>query len=302
MLKMTGRGFIRTGIAATIILFLNIGLSAKEEQSFFFVVLADPQIGFFEKNLSVEKDSELFKKAVNSINKLRPAFVVICGDMINDARPGKIRELQLETFYSILKEIDKKIPVYLAPGNHELTLSPKPEQLDWYRKTFGKDYYKFCVNNWQFIVINTSLIPPKFVEAETIAQKEWLKKTLESSPENLKNKTIVFQHLPFFLKDSSEADDYYNIPLCYRKEYLDILKSNGVRCVIAGHYHRCSEGKDGELQMVTCGPAGKPAYKARSGIMVVYISEDKDIFHRFFPYEDIPQNITLKAFTELKND
>jgi 3',5'-cyclic AMP phosphodiesterase CpdA len=295
MLKMPQKKSIL--ILLLIVILGGLDLLADKKHSFFFVIIADPQIGFSGKDVSLEKDSELFRKAVFSINKLQPEFVVVCGDMINYPYPGKIRDLQVERFFGILKEIDKKIPVYLLPGNHELTNSPKMQELNWYRKTFGKDYYKFKTNNWLFIVLNSNMIvSPKFINDESKTQKIWLKKILSSSAETSSGKVIVFQHHPFFLSKPLEADNYSNVPLACRKEYLDMLKKYNVKNVFAGHYHRCSDGNDGSLRMVTCGPVGKPLGKGQSGIMIVYISEDGNIFHRFFPYKDIPQSVTLKTF------
>ena len=49
---------------------------------------------------------------------------------------------------------------------------------------------------------------------------------------------IVFQHIPFFLKDPNEEDQYFNIPKPVRERYLRLFHEYGVQQVFAGHYHR----------------------------------------------------------------
>ena len=77
---------------------------------------------------------------------------------------------------------------------------------------------------------------------------------------------VVFQHISFFLEKADEPDQYFNIPMETRRRVLALLKRYGVHYVFAGHYHRNSFGKDGELEMVTSGPAGKSLGPEGSGI------------------------------------
>ena len=43
--------------------------------------------------------------------------------------------------------------------------------------------------------------------------------------------------------------------------------------MFAGHYHRNSYGKDGDLEMITTGPAGMPIGPDPSGVRIVEVKE-----------------------------
>lgn len=46
--------------------------------------MSDPQFGMFTKNASFEQETVNLEFAIASANRLKPAFVVITGDMINN--------------------------------------------------------------------------------------------------------------------------------------------------------------------------------------------------------------------------
>ena len=80
---------------------------------------------------------------------------------------------------------------------------------------------------------------------------------------------MVFQHIPYFLATADEPDQYFNLPMATRLRILRMLKKYGVRYVFAGHYHRNAYGKDGDLEMITTGPAGMPLGPDPSGFRLV---------------------------------
>ena len=86
---------------------------------------------------------------------------------------------------------------------------------------------------------------------------------------------VIFQHIPFFLEQAEEPDQYFNIPLATRGRVLTMLKKSGVHYVFAGHYHRNSYGKDEELEMITTGPAGMPIGPDPSGLRIVEVKNGK---------------------------
>ena len=52
-------------------------------RSFFFMQLADTQYGMFTGNKGFEQEVALVQQAVEHINRLRPRFVIVCGDLTN---------------------------------------------------------------------------------------------------------------------------------------------------------------------------------------------------------------------------
>jgi hypothetical protein len=57
--------------------------------------------------------------------------------------------------------------------------------------------------------------------------------------------------------------------------------------VFAGHCHRNAEGRDGDLEMVTTGPVGKPLGGAKSGIRVVTVSA-AGVTHKYYDFGELP--------------
>src|ERR1035437_4286744 len=90
---------------ALCIIQLTFGKSAKE--SFTFIQLTDTQMGFISGNQNCDEEIELYTKAVNFINKVKPKFVVITGDFVNNRTDTS----QIKSFKKITSSINKKIPV-----------------------------------------------------------------------------------------------------------------------------------------------------------------------------------------------
>ena len=60
------------------------------QHPFFFLQLADTQYGMFTGNKGFEQEAALAQQAVEHINRLRPRFVIVCGDLTN-ATPEQAR-------------------------------------------------------------------------------------------------------------------------------------------------------------------------------------------------------------------
>jgi predicted phosphodiesterase len=103
---------------------------------------------------------------------------------------------------------------------------------------------------------------------------------------------MVFQHHSWFLKDANEPDQYFNLPLAARREYLDLFKTSGVSHVFAGHYHRNAFGRDGDLEMVTTGPVGRPLGSDSSGFRVVIVN-GPHVEHRYYALDSLPDRVPL---------
>jgi hypothetical protein len=143
------------------------------------------------------------------------------------------------------------------------------------------------------IVLNSGLLhTPAKVPDEAARQETWLKEQLAQARAAGVRQLLVFLHHPFFLQQPDEADQYFNIPMVRRRPHLESFKAAGVSHIFAGHYHRNSFGKDGELEMVTSGPVGKPLGNDLSGIRVVIV-RPTGIEHRYYSLGAIPNQIQL---------
>lgn len=275
---------------AVFLLLLLTGISNAQSKDsnkpFFFIQLTDPQFGMFENNKGFEKETELFEKAVIEINRLKPDFVVITGDLVND--PGN--ELQISEFKRIISKIHSTIPVYLTPGNHDIGMEPDSLNITRFINNFGYDKFSFNHKGFKFIGFNSSLIKCNTPDFEQ-RQYEWLRGEL------FKGKTIkhiiLFCHYPFFIKDFNEPEDYSNIGMTNRGKYLTLFETNKVDAIFSGHLHDNAYAKYGDTELVTTSAIGKPLGTVSSGLMVVKIEKGSIIEHDFYELDKIPITITF---------
>ena len=115
----------------------------------------------------------------------------------------------------------------------------------------------------------------------------WFKAELAKAKASGTKHIIVFQHISFFLKEANEPDQYFNIETPVRARYLKLMHDSGVQAVFCGHYHRTEYGKDGDLEMVTTGPVGKPLNGGKSGMRIVTV-DDKGVTHKIWDFGDLP--------------
>lgn len=264
---------------------------AATDAPFFFIQLSDPQLGMFTENKDFAQDGANFEFAVAAVNRLRPAFVVITGDLVH--KPGD--SAQIAAYRSIVAKIDPSIPVYNIAGNHDVKNAPTPESIAGYEKIFGPDRYTFSYRSVTGIVLNSSVIHSPQEAPEQLAQQErWLRAELTKAKASGAQHIVVFQHHPWFLASAAEPDQYFNIPLARRAPYLALFREFGVRYLFCGHYHRNAEARDGDLQNITSGPVGKPLGGAKSGLRVAIVRADV-IEHRYYDLGDLPTKIDLNA-------
>lgn len=231
-----------------------------------FAVLADPQLGMYAKDNDFLQEKANLEFVIANLNRLHPDFVVVCGDLTD--RTGD--EAEIAAYKQMLRKLDPTIAVYNVAGNHDVGNLPTPSTVASYRAAYGPDYYAFRYGQVLGIVLDSNLIvSPDHAPDEAAKQEEWLRNTLSHASAD--QQIIVFQHIPYFLKDANEKDEYFNIPSAPRKKYLDLLSANRVHLIFAGHYHRLAGGSDGSLVEVVTGAVGMPIGGASSGFRLVQL-------------------------------
>ena len=259
------------------------------DEPWFFIQLSDPQLGMFNENRDFVQDAANFEFAVTAVNRLKPAFVVITGDLVH--KPGDAA--QIAEYRRIVAKIDRSIPVHNIAGNHDVENVPTPESLAAYTRIFGPDRYTFTHRGLTGLVLNSSVIhSPDKAPVQLGEQERWLREELTKAKSGGARHIVVFQHHPWFLKSSTEADQYFNIPLARRAAYLGLFREFGVRYLFCGHYHRNAEARDGELQNLTSGPVGKPLGDGKSGLRVAIVRVDR-IEHRYYDLAELPTKIEV---------
>jgi len=172
---------------------------AATAAEFHFVHASDTHI-----SEATRSRTQLLKAAVDSI---KPAFVIITGDLIRDAL--RVPEGEASGYYQLFQEETAKFsaPVYTAPGNHEIFGIERHRSLvspahplyarGMYRKYRGPDYYSFNFGGIHFVALNTADIDDLWYYGHVdSAQVAWLKRDLETVP--LTTPVITFNHIPFF--------------------------------------------------------------------------------------------------------
>src|ERR1041385_1146716 len=211
--------------------------SATAAEPFFFIQLSDPQFGMFTDNKDFAQETANFEFAVATINRLKPAFVVITGDLVNKAGDAD----QIAEFKRITRKIDSAIPVYNVVGNHDIGNVPTPQSISAYTNIFGTDYYMFHHGGFVGIVLNSIVIhSPQETTNQLQAQERWLRVALEHArDEHARDEhaphIVIFQHHPWFLKSANEPDQYFNIPHERRGRYLALFHEFGVKDLFSGH-------------------------------------------------------------------
>ena len=264
------------------------------DESQFFIQMADTQLGMYSYSLPMlllratykddqfEKDALLFESAIRHANNLRPAFVIVCGDLVNRVgHAGQIAE-----WNRIASLLDPSIPLHAVAGNHDVGNEPTAETLLAYRNVFGPDRYSFQEGGIHAIVLNSQLIDaPESVPEEAKKQLSWVRGELDRARAAGAEHIVVFQHQPLFLESPDEDDEYFNIERSARTTYLELFKEAGVEAVFAGHLHKNALGRNGEMQMVTTGPVGRPLGDDPSGFRIIAVSEGS-LRHEYFSLEN----------------
>ena len=256
-----------------------------------FIQMSDPQFGMFTKDESFEHETVNFEFAIATANRLKPAFVVITGDLINKGGDGA----QAAEYKRISAKLDPKIRLFSVPGNHDVGNEPTAESLASYRERFGKDYYSFRVGDIAGFVLNSNLEKGvKNVQAEAAKMEDWFRTELaKAKQEGVKN-LIVFQHIPFFVKDANEAEVYNNVPLETRQRYLKLLHDYGVRYIFAGHLHYNAGARDGEIEEIISGPVGMPLQDGKSGLRIVNVTA-QGVTHKYLSFRRTAGNSSVSS-------
>lgn len=256
--------------------------------------LADTQIGMIKRHEEAERAQ--MRRAVREINRLRPAFAIVCGDLVDEFPSGergreKTSDLERRTqqekdFKEAMNSIDPDIPLLCLCGNHDIGDRPNAVTIQRYTKHFGDDYYSFWCHGVKCLVLNSQLLKDD-QDAKDLraAHDSWLEAQLaEEHPLDSDGclakasgadptcetataaacacrRTLVFSHVPPFINDPDEHDEYFNIDRAVRLPLLGRMAKRGVKKWFCGHYHRNAGGvyQDAcgrQLEVVVTGAVG----------------------------------------------
>jgi len=258
-------------LASWLAVVASAGMARAE--SFTFVQMCDTQLGMG----GYEHDVKMFELAVKQINTLKPDFVVICGDLINETNDDQA----FVDFKRIRDGFD--MPCYSAPGNHDVGNEPTIALLDRYRKIMGDDYFAVDHKGYTFIIVNTQLWKAPVAD-ETEKQDAWLRETLAAAVEK-DSPVFIAGHYPLFLSDPTEKEQYFNLPPDTRATLLRLFLSHKVVGVLTGHTHRIVENTYEGMQLITSGTTSKNFDKSPMGFRVWMIDGDPPYKNKYVAVE-----------------
>ena len=263
--------------------FVSHGIAA-DSAPFFFLQLSDPQFGFIDNNKSISAETEAMNKAVAAINQLKPPFVVITGDFVNNSKSKE----QIAAYKSMIAQIDSSVKVYMIPGNHDIGKVSR-SSIDNYKKNYGETHFSFRYGDCAFIGIDSNIIKEADKEREEV-QFKWLEQELQKTKDA--RFKFVFTHCSVFLKRMDEPVNYSNFSLPMREKYVRLFQKYGVNAIFAGHLHNNAYGKVGNMEMITIGPVGKVLGTGYQGMNLVKVYPDRFI-SEFIALNQFPKEVVM---------
>jgi len=308
---------------------------------FCFVQAADTQLGFMsDPTWGAEGDGESWKEEIELAERLvrccnalrpRPRFVAVCGDLVHALPEGvlgdspAVRRYANTSRYSRQNADFKRVmaglemPLVCVCGNHDVGDRPTPGSLAAYRELYGPDWRAFWCGGMRSLVLNAQLLSdPSGAPDEAQAQEEWLAAELEAVERDQPKHVVVFQHIPWFLREEQEPrEGYFNLPQEARVKWLPRMERARVKTIFCGHYHRnlCSRTRSGALEMVVTSAIGRQMSESevakngpdpqqggvpgsssdiRSGFRLVSVHES-GLFHEYHEFDALETDLGLST-------
>ncbi len=151
------------------------------------------------------------------VDSLRPAFVLISGDLVRDAL--RTPESEARGYYDLfVRELESfTVPVFTVPGNHEIFGIERHRSLvstehplygkRFFRSLLGPNYYSFEYGGVHFMGLDTVDYEDLwyFGHVDSL-QLAWIKRDVERLPANMP--VVTFNHIP--LVSAAQSIDGYD--------------------------------------------------------------------------------------------
>jgi predicted MPP superfamily phosphohydrolase len=196
------------------------------------------------------------------VERTKPAFVLITGDLVRDAL--RVGEAEARGYYEMLVAELRQfpVPVWTVPGNHEnfgierhLSKISAEHPLygkQMYRHYLGPNYYSFTWGGIRFLGLDSVDIDDTWYYGHVDAtQIEWIKRDLATAP--AATPVVTFNHIPF-ASAAERLDGFTDEPpaptlirvngkLLFRHlvsnsaDVLAALKPHRLEIALGGHLH-----------------------------------------------------------------
>jgi 3',5'-cyclic AMP phosphodiesterase CpdA len=219
------------------------GFGSDDFRPFSFLLLGDPQLGM-DWGGSLTDHRRRFAQAAREANALKPAFVIIPGDLVQ--KPGAAEQWRaVEEVLGLFK-----MPVFVVPGNHDVR-GPR-SRAAWLRR-FGADNFAITYRNCEFIFLSSMVFRRCFEAREAQKQVGFLEVKLAGAAELSRRHVFVSLHCPPFVRSEADRDGKYTVPREHRRRILALARRHGVRTFLCGHTHKTEEirARDGAFAIHT---------------------------------------------------
>jgi len=192
-----------------------------------------------------------FTKALDTVNSLKPAFILTGGDLIMDALGQSYG--RADSLYVLYQETIKKAeaPVYNTMGNHEIygiysRSGADPAHPEYgekmYEKRIGPLYYSFMHEGWKFMILNSveDTHRNKYVGLIDSVQIAWIEDELDKTDPEIP--IVISTHIPFIsvmtqrYGGSTVANDS-SLIVYNSSPVLDLFREHNLKLVLQGHLH-----------------------------------------------------------------
>ena len=251
-------------------------------------------------------------------NRLKPDFVLVCGDLVRDAL--RVPEEEAKRYYQLYVDNIKQftVPVWNVPGNHELfgierhlsLVSPRHPLYGrkMYAHYLGPNYYSFNFGGIHFIGLDDIDFEDTWYYGKIDSlQMSWLKQDLAAVP--VKTPVVTFKHIPDFsgglsLSPFEEAGpgrslERENGVLQFRHvvsnahELTELLQTHPYPLSLSGHYHARqvfryeSTGQNTRFEQTAAvvGNGGDGNVVMRSGVVVYKVKNGLIDEGKFIPLD-----------------
>jgi 3',5'-cyclic-AMP phosphodiesterase len=234
-------------------------LTDADSTSFTFAFLTD---------IHIKQDSNAmigFNMAIDTVNKLKPDFVITGGDLIMDALG--VQQSKADSLAMLYKTVVSKftMPVYNTKGNHDMfgvykESGVNPDNPEYGNKFFelyfGKRYYSFNHKGWHFLILDDVKITDDRKYEGYIDDNElaWIKEDI-SHIDSI-TPIVLTAHIPFIstygatidaAKGASQSD------LINVKQVLELFAHHNLKLVLQGHLHYFEDIKENQIHFIIGG-------------------------------------------------
>lgn len=259
----------------------------RQDDSFSFAFMTDIHL------TDIRNAGAGFMQAIDTVNALRPDFVITGGDLIMDAMAQ--RHSRADSLYNLYRSVLTrfKVPVYNTMGNHEIYgIYPKsgasPEHPEYGEKMFekrlGKSIYAFDHKGWKFFILNSIEDTKKgsYIGMIDPGQIRWIKAELEHT--DSLTPIVISTHIPFITattqmyERSTKANDSGTV-IVNAREVLALFKRHNLKLVLQGHQHSLEDIFIDGIHFITGGAVSAAWWKGpylgtEEGFLLISVKKD----------------------------